>query len=59
MADRSRRERVNKADKFAELRRARQGGARTFQERDAKIYDEVTEDQYKVRRPCCTYHAHK
>jgi DNA polymerase alpha subunit A len=52
MADRARRERTNKADKFAELKRARAGGRRTYQERDSKIYDEVTEDQYKVPPFC-------
>lgn len=47
MADRSRRERQTKADKFAALKLARQGGRREWKEEDAEIYDEVTEDQYR------------
>ncbi|KAH9072265.1 DNA polymerase alpha catalytic subunit [Lactarius deliciosus] len=47
MADRSRRDRQAKADKFAALKLARQGGRREWKEEDVEIYDEVTEDQYK------------
>ncbi|KAH9066550.1 DNA polymerase alpha catalytic subunit [Lactarius vividus] len=47
MADRLRRDRQAKADKFAALKLARQGGRREWKEEEAEIYDEVTEDQYK------------
>ncbi|KDQ50145.1 hypothetical protein JAAARDRAFT_74363 [Jaapia argillacea MUCL 33604] len=48
MAERSRRERNRKEDKFEALRRARQGGSRSWKaEEDVDIYDEVTDDQYK------------
>ncbi|KAI0272419.1 hypothetical protein BC834DRAFT_921889 [Gloeopeniophorella convolvens] len=47
MADRSRRERQTKTDKFAALKLARQGGRREWKAKDAEIYDEVTEDQYR------------
>lgn len=57
MADRSRRELANKADKFAELRKARQGGPRSWKEREAKIYDEVSENQYRVRMICLWFVA--
>ncbi|KIJ65181.1 hypothetical protein HYDPIDRAFT_27902 [Hydnomerulius pinastri MD-312] len=47
MAERSRREKGG-VDKFAEYRRAREGGARKWKaEEDVALYDEVTEDQYK------------
>ncbi|KAI0255725.1 DNA polymerase alpha catalytic subunit [Lactifluus subvellereus] len=46
MADRSRRD-LAKADKYAPLKLARQGGRRDWKGEDAEIYDEVTEDQYK------------
>lgn len=48
MADRAKREKKVKSDKFAELKRARQGGGRSWvEEEDANIYDEVSEEQYK------------
>ncbi|KAH7885786.1 hypothetical protein F5I97DRAFT_1936758 [Phlebopus sp. FC_14] len=48
MADRSRRAK-NTADKLAEYKRAREGGARKWKaEEDVALYDEVTEDQYKA-----------
>jgi DNA polymerase alpha subunit A len=48
MADGYLRQRKNKAGKFAELRRAREGGGRIWkQEDDTDLYDEVSEDQYK------------
>ncbi|KAF8966275.1 DNA polymerase alpha catalytic subunit [Flammula alnicola] len=47
MADRSRRETKSKLDKLAEYKRAREGGKREFKEEDVKIYDEVSEEQYK------------
>jgi DNA polymerase alpha subunit A len=42
--------RKNKLQALAAYKRAREGGERTYTERDAKIYDEVTETEYKVRR---------
>ncbi|KAJ7282017.1 DNA polymerase family B-domain-containing protein [Mycena rebaudengoi] len=47
MADRSRREKKSKLEKFAEYKRAREGGGRVRKEEDVELYDEVTEDQYK------------
>ncbi|KAI9509680.1 hypothetical protein F5148DRAFT_1185768 [Russula earlei] len=47
MADRSRRDRQAKPDKFVALRLARQGVRRDWKGEEAEIYDEVTEDQYK------------
>lgn len=48
MADRSRREKKSKLDKLAELKRAREGGGRSWaQEEDTDLYDEVSEEQYK------------
>ncbi|CCM02599.1 uncharacterized protein FIBRA_04702 [Fibroporia radiculosa] len=48
MADRARRERGSKVDKWAEYKRARDGGGRAWkEEEDVSLYDEVTEDQYK------------
>ncbi|KAF8884051.1 DNA polymerase alpha catalytic subunit [Gymnopilus junonius] len=47
MTDRSRREIKSKLDKFAEYKRAREGGGRVLKEEDTELYDEVTEDQYK------------
>ena len=48
MADRATREKKVKLDKLAELKRAREGGGRSWvQENDAKLYDEVSEEQYK------------
>ncbi|KAI0285993.1 DNA polymerase alpha catalytic subunit [Russula aff. rugulosa BPL654] len=47
MADRARRDRQSKSDKFAALKLARQGGRREWKGEEADIYDEVTEDQYK------------
>ncbi|KAI0947004.1 hypothetical protein AcV7_009558 [Taiwanofungus camphoratus] len=48
MASRSRREVKSKLDKLAEYKRAREGGGRTWKEDgDVRLYDEVTEDQYK------------
>ncbi|KAJ7876279.1 DNA polymerase family B-domain-containing protein [Mycena leptocephala] len=47
MSERSRRETKSKVDKLAEYKRAREGGGRVRKEEDAKIYDEVTEDQYR------------
>ncbi|KAF9266691.1 DNA polymerase alpha catalytic subunit [Marasmius fiardii PR-910] len=37
----------SKLSALAELKRARQGIARTFKEEDVTLYDEVNEDQYK------------
>ncbi|OBZ74074.1 hypothetical protein A0H81_05939 [Grifola frondosa] len=49
MADRARRERKSKLDKLAEYKRAREGGGRSWKvEEDDRLYDEVTEDQYKT-----------
>lgn len=48
MADRSKREKKAKLDKLAELKRAREGGGRSWvQEEDTSLYDEVSEEQYK------------
>jgi len=48
MADRTKREKKAKLDKLAELKRAREGGGRSWaQEEDANLYDEVSEEQYK------------
>lgn len=47
MADRSRRDKSNKLDRLAEYKRAREGEKRVLKEEDDKIYDEVSEDQYK------------
>ncbi|KAI0048775.1 hypothetical protein FA95DRAFT_1678116 [Auriscalpium vulgare] len=47
MDDRSRREKKDKADKFAALKLARAGGKRVWKpEEDTTIYDEVDEEQY-------------
>ncbi|KAH9849847.1 hypothetical protein C2E23DRAFT_887828 [Lenzites betulinus] len=49
MSDRARREKQAKLAKLAELKRAREGGGRTYKvEEDHKLYDEVSEDQYKT-----------
>ncbi|KAI0358255.1 hypothetical protein OH77DRAFT_1256462 [Trametes cingulata] len=49
MADRARREKQAKLAKLAELKRAREGGGRSYKiEEDERIYDEVSEDQYKT-----------
>ncbi|KAI0369754.1 hypothetical protein BV20DRAFT_967411 [Pilatotrama ljubarskyi] len=49
MSERARREKQAKLAKLAELKRAREGGGRSYKiEDDEKIYDEVTEDQYKT-----------
>ncbi|KAI0077749.1 DNA polymerase alpha catalytic subunit [Panus rudis PR-1116 ss-1] len=48
MSERARREKQAKLAKLAELKRAREGGGRTYKiEDDAAIYDEVTEEQYR------------
>ncbi|EMD39179.1 hypothetical protein CERSUDRAFT_112852 [Gelatoporia subvermispora B] len=48
MADRAKREKKSKLDKLAEYRRAREGGRREYKdEEDVRLYDEVTEEQYK------------
>ena len=48
MADRAKREKKTKLAKLAELKRAREGGGRSWvQEEDANLYDEVSEEQYK------------
>ena len=48
MADRTKREKKAKLDKLAELKRAREGGGRSWvEEEDANLYDEVSEEQYK------------
>lgn len=48
MTDRAKREKKVKLDKLAELRRAREGGHRSWaQEEDTDLYDEVSEEQYK------------
>ena len=48
MADRARREKKTKLDKLAELKRAREGGGRSWvQEGGTDLYDEVSEEQYK------------
>ncbi|TCD69077.1 DNA-directed DNA polymerase alpha catalytic subunit pol1 [Steccherinum ochraceum] len=48
MAERAKREKQAKLSKLAELKRAREGGKRSYKfEEDADIYDEVTEEQYK------------
>ncbi|KAH9893227.1 hypothetical protein C8Q73DRAFT_836492 [Cubamyces lactineus] len=48
MTDRARREKQERLAKLAELKRAREGGGRSYKiEEDDKIYDEVSEDQYK------------
>jgi len=48
MADRARREKQAKLDRLAELKRAREGGGRSWvQEEDTALYDEVSEEQYK------------
>jgi DNA polymerase alpha subunit A len=49
MADRPRREKQDKLSKLAELKRVREGGKREYQERESVVYDEVTEEQYRVR----------
>ncbi|KAI0630777.1 hypothetical protein C8Q77DRAFT_225853 [Trametes polyzona] len=49
MSERARREKQAKLAKLAELKRAREGGGRSYKvEEDEKLYDEVTEDQYKT-----------
>jgi DNA polymerase alpha subunit A len=48
MADRPRREKKSNLFKLAELKRAREGGGRSWKpEEDTDLYDEVSEDQYK------------
>lgn len=48
MTDRAKREKKAKLDKLAELKRAREGGRRSWvQEEDTDLYDEVSEEQYK------------
>ena len=48
MADRAKREKKAKLDKLAELKRAREGGGRSWdQDQDTDLYDEVSEEQYK------------
>jgi len=48
MADRAKREKKAKIDRLAELKRAREGGGRSWvQEEDTDLYDEVSEEQYK------------
>ncbi|PCH44462.1 hypothetical protein WOLCODRAFT_105176 [Wolfiporia cocos MD-104 SS10] len=48
MSDRTRREKRSKLDQLVEYKRIRDGGSRTWKgEEDVRIYDEVTEDQYK------------
>lgn len=48
MADRAKREKKAKLDKLAELKRAREGGGRSWaQEEVTELYDEVSEEQYK------------
>lgn len=48
MVDRVKREKKTKLDKLAELKRAREGGRRSWvPEEDTDLYDEVSEEQYK------------
>ena len=48
MADRAQREKKARLDKLAELKRAREGGARSWAPKeDTDLYDEVSEEQYK------------
>jgi hypothetical protein len=47
--DRSRREKQDKLAQLAELKRVRQGGKREYTERESTVYDEVTDEQYRVR----------
>ncbi|KZT09817.1 uncharacterized protein LAESUDRAFT_756049 [Laetiporus sulphureus 93-53] len=48
MSDRAMREKKARLEKLAEYKRAREGGGRTWKEdEDVRIYDEVTEEQYK------------
>lgn len=48
MADSTHRQKKAKLDKLAELKRAREGGSRSWaQEEDTDLYDEVSEEQYK------------
>ncbi|KAJ8454285.1 hypothetical protein ONZ45_g19366 [Pleurotus djamor] len=47
MDSRSRREKKAKLEAMAQLKRVREGGAREFKETDHKLYDEVTEEQYR------------
>ena len=48
MTDRAKREKKAKLDKLAELKRAREGGGRSWaQEEVTELYDEVSEEQYK------------
>ncbi|KAI0793848.1 DNA polymerase alpha catalytic subunit [Fomes fomentarius] len=48
MSSRARQEKANKLAQLAELKRAREGGKRTYKvEEDDRIYDEVSEAQYK------------
>jgi DNA polymerase alpha subunit A len=48
MSDRVGREKKAKLDKLAELKRAREGGRRSWvPEEDTDLYDEVSEEQYK------------
>ncbi|KAI0676013.1 hypothetical protein C8Q78DRAFT_963901 [Trametes maxima] len=48
MSERARREKQAKLAKLAELKRAREGGGRSYKvEEDDKIYDEVSDAQYK------------
>jgi DNA polymerase alpha subunit A len=41
--------RAAKLAQLAELKRVREGGKREYRERDAVVYDTVTDEQYKVR----------
>jgi DNA polymerase alpha subunit A len=48
MADRAKREKKVKLDRLAELKRAREGGGRSWApEEDTDLYDAVSEEQYK------------
>lgn len=48
MSDRAKREKKAKLDKLAELKRARDGGGRSWdQEQDVSLYDEVSEEHYR------------
>jgi DNA polymerase alpha subunit A len=55
MADRTRRAKEVRLAQLAELKRVREGGRREYKERDAVVYDTVTDEQYKVRAraPAC------
>lgn len=47
--DRNRRGKQDKLAQLAELKRVRQGGKREYTERESTVYDEVTDEQYRVR----------